>query len=58
MRTEALEARAITDPNLYEQKARLAREIATVLRTNIVQGIKTQEAEHGIGPNTWSEFIP
>jgi peptide chain release factor len=58
MRADALDARTMSDPKLYEEKLQLAREIAKVLRTNIVQGVKIKEAEDGLGPDLWSYFFP
>lgn len=40
MRADALAAQSETDPTAYEQHSFLAREIATVLRRNIVQARK------------------
>jgi hypothetical protein len=58
MRKDTLEAQVISEPKLYEEKVQLAREIATVLRTNIVQGVKTPDTEPGLGQDTWSRFFP
>ena len=53
MRTDAIEARPITDPDLYRAQIQLAREMAQFLRRNVVQGQKVLE---GKGTHKWSEF--
>jgi hypothetical protein len=53
MRQDALVGREITDPGQYEQQAQLARDIAVVLRKNVVQGVK--ESSHS-GIETWSKL--
>ncbi|RDB24284.1 putative peptide chain release factor C12orf65, mitochondrial [Hypsizygus marmoreus] len=45
MRNNAIAARAIVDPETYEQQTKLGREIADVLRKNIVQGVKISNIE-------------
>jgi hypothetical protein len=47
MRNDAVAARAITDPETYEQQNKLGLEIATFLRKNVVQGVKVSNAENG-----------
>lgn len=54
MRADALAARYETEPTAYEQHARLAREIATVLRQNIVQARRVDES----GEERWRTFLP
>ena len=44
MRADAVEARAVTDPATYEQYTQLAREVADVLRRNVVQAIKVPQS--------------
>lgn len=55
MRIDALAARAETDPTTYETQTKLGREIATVLRKNIVQAVKVVEAKDDNEKETWSE---
>jgi hypothetical protein len=56
MRADAVDARAVTDPAAYEQHVQLAREIADVLRRNIVQAIKVPEsAGQGEQRDRWSK---
>ncbi|KAF8352301.1 RF-1 domain-containing protein [Amanita rubescens] len=43
IRQDALAARSITDSTLYQQQGQLAREIADVLRKNIVQATRVAE---------------
>lgn len=52
MRSDTIEARSLTDPVLYEQKIQLAREMARVLRQNVVQAEKVQ----GEGEDKWSKI--
>jgi len=49
IRQDALAASSVTDPTLYQQQEQLAREIADVLRKNIVQATRVAE-------NTQSEL--
>jgi hypothetical protein len=51
IRTDALEAASVTDSNVYVEKAKLAREMAKILRENVVQGEKVE------GDATWSRLI-
>ena len=44
MRNDALAARAITDPETYEQQNQLGMEIAIFLRRNVIQGVKVPNA--------------
>ncbi|KAM6500882.1 RF-1 domain containing protein [Amanita muscaria] len=53
MRQDALAGREITEPGQYEQQVQLARDIAVILRKNIVQGVK--EGSHS-GIETWSKL--
>jgi tryptophanyl-tRNA synthetase len=55
MRADAIYARAVTDPAAYEQHVQLAREIADVLRRNIVQAIKVPESGQGEEQDRWSK---
>ncbi|KAJ6455733.1 RF-1 domain-containing protein [Mycena sanguinolenta] len=43
IRQDAVTARSITDPVVYEQQNALAREVATILRKNIVQAARAAE---------------
>ncbi|KAG6874080.1 hypothetical protein C0995_006937 [Termitomyces sp. Mi166 len=45
MRNDAVAAQAIIDPETYEQQIQLGREVADVLRKNIVQGVRVPSAE-------------
>ncbi|KAG6919958.1 hypothetical protein DXG01_013307 [Tephrocybe rancida] len=45
MRNDAVAARAIIDPETYEQQTRLGREIADYVRTNVVQGARIAPTE-------------
>lgn len=57
MRADAVDARTVTDPAVYEQSIQLAREIAYVLRRNVVQAIKvTDSASQGEEQDRWSEW--
>lgn len=49
IRQDAVAARNITEPALYEQQNVLAREIATIVRKNLVQATRTTE-----NTDTWS----
>jgi len=49
MRADVLAAQSETDPTAYEQHATLAREVATVLRRNIVQARRID----GNGEERW-----
>jgi hypothetical protein len=53
MRTEALclDSSAQHDVKLVEEKIQLARELATMLRKNVVQARRTQTQD---GDDTWS----
>lgn len=53
MRIDASEGLPETDPEAYQKRATLAREVASILRKNIVQAerVKTDEIE------TWSACI-
>ncbi|KAG6885989.1 hypothetical protein C0993_006105 [Termitomyces sp. T159_Od127] len=44
MRNDAIAARAIIDPETYEGQNQFQREVADVLRKNIVQGVRTPNA--------------
>jgi len=44
MKADALAARAVTDPAAYEQHTQLARDIAVVLRRNVVQAVKVTDS--------------
>ncbi|KIL68583.1 hypothetical protein M378DRAFT_8634 [Amanita muscaria Koide BX008] len=54
MRQDALAGREITEPGQYEQQVQLARDIAVILRKNVVQGVK--EGSHS-GIETWKLAI-
>jgi hypothetical protein len=55
MRTDALAAQRETDPIVYESQATLAKEVATVLRRNVVQAVKVADAKDHNEKDTWSE---
>jgi hypothetical protein len=55
MRTDALEALSVTNPRLYEEKMRLAVEVARFLRQNVVQGEKVQGQSEGADTEMWSK---
>lgn len=56
MRADAVDARAVIDPEVYEQRTQLAREIADVLRRNVVQAVKVSEpVVEGEGRDKWSK---
>lgn len=44
MRTHAREYRDTNDVKAYSEQLKLGREVAEVLRKNIVQGVKVQDA--------------
>lgn len=46
IRKDALEAQSESDPDIYEAKVRLGRDIAEVLRKNVVQAHKLQQSEN------------
>jgi peptide chain release factor len=48
MRSDAIEACSITDSKIYEEKVQLAKDIARVLRMNVVQAKKIGDQD------TWS----
>ena len=56
MRHDTLAGRSQTDTKLYEQNVTLAREVADVLRKNIVQAQKIAEPSTVDGQETWSKF--
>lgn len=53
MRQDALVASSITDPKLYQNQEQLARDVADILRRNIIQGTKVAQDQHP-GQDTWS----
>ncbi|KAA1471317.1 hypothetical protein DENSPDRAFT_929468 [Dentipellis sp. KUC8613] len=53
IRQDTLDARSIVDPTAYEDKIQLSREIAQVLRRNIVQAHKVSETSSADGSETW-----
>lgn len=53
MRHDTLAGRSQTDTQLYEQNVTLAREVADVLRKNIVQAQKIAEPSTVDGQETW-----
>jgi peptide chain release factor len=56
MRADAVNARAVNEPAAYEQHIQLAREIADVLRRNVVQAVKvTESADQSEERDKWSE---
>ncbi|KAF5386784.1 hypothetical protein D9615_001874 [Tricholomella constricta] len=46
MRFDAIAARAIVDPETYEQQTQFGREVAEVLKKNIVQGVRVSNAQN------------
>lgn len=56
MRQDALVASSITDPKLYQNQEQLARDVADILRRNIVQGTKVAQDQHS-EQDTWSMCI-
>ncbi|KAJ7083823.1 RF-1 domain-containing protein [Mycena crocata] len=50
IRQDAVAARDVTDPAVYEQYNTLGRDIATILRKNIVQATRIDDSEN---PDTW-----
>lgn len=56
MRTDAIESHSLTDPFLYEEKAKLARDMAQILRMNVVQGEKVWNPGEEI-PVKWRKFL-
>ena len=59
MKNDAMAARAIIDPETYEQQNQLGMEIADVLKKNIVQGVKVHNAEGAPqGQETFSAHLP
>ncbi|PFH52430.1 hypothetical protein AMATHDRAFT_74222 [Amanita thiersii Skay4041] len=52
MRQDAMGDQSIIDPILYQEREQLARQIAEVLRKNIVQGIKVT-GDTGADTSTW-----
>jgi peptide chain release factor len=56
MRTDAVNARTVTDPAAYEQHIQLTREIADILRRNVVQALKVKESTgQGEEKPRWSQ---
>ncbi|TFK42986.1 RF-1 domain-containing protein [Crucibulum laeve] len=53
MRTDALNAQTATEPETYQQHIQLGREIADILRRNVVQAVKVPEPESAEGSETW-----
>ncbi|KAF9466338.1 RF-1 domain-containing protein [Collybia nuda] len=54
MRMDAVAAQTVFDPEAYQEQAKLAMEIADVLRKNIVQAARVSEvSEHGADKETW-----
>ncbi|KAF8626261.1 hypothetical protein AX15_004936 [Amanita polypyramis BW_CC] len=52
MRQDAILSRSITNLKEYQQQEQLARDVADVLRKNVVQGVKVAEDPHS-GFDTW-----
>lgn len=55
MRTDAVSAREELNPEVYEQHTQLARDIADVLKKNIVQAVKTTSSEDE-AKETWRKY--
>jgi hypothetical protein len=53
IRQDAIRARDTADPSVYEQQNVLAREIATIVRKNLVQATRIDSSDN---PDTWSEL--
>ncbi|PCH38469.1 hypothetical protein WOLCODRAFT_136298 [Wolfiporia cocos MD-104 SS10] len=53
IRSEVLTYPSSSDPKQFEEKIKLTREIADVLRKNVVQGVRIEEAQ---GPGTHDRF--
>ena len=45
MRAEVIPNRAVTESAAFEEKVKLAREIADILRKNVVQARRVEEAQ-------------
>lgn len=45
MRSEVVPSAAVTDPKAFEEKVTLAKEIAVVLKKNVVQARRVESAE-------------
>lgn len=61
MRHDYREGRNLTDPNSYAARIKLGQEVAEVLRKNIVQAVKVDNAEDGTptiqdDQGVWSEY--
>lgn len=55
IRNEVLTYPPPNDPNSFEEKINLTREIADVLRKNVVQGVKVEDATQDGSPARFSE---
>ncbi|KAG6821081.1 hypothetical protein H0H93_007240 [Arthromyces matolae] len=45
MRNDAVAARSIVDPETYEQQTKLGREVADIVRRNVVQGVRVSKTD-------------
>lgn len=57
MRADALEARSEMNPIVYQEKTKLGHEIAEVLRKNIVQGRRVQDAQDETEKDVWRRVL-
>jgi hypothetical protein len=55
MRAGAIELRAETDETSYKKKVNLTKEIAEVLRRNVVQAVKVKKALNEGEEEIWSK---
>lgn len=56
MREDALKARSKSDPDSYQESIKLGHDVADVLRRNVVQGQKVQEAQSESDKEIWRVF--
>ena len=56
MREDALKARSQTDPNVYQESIKLGHDVADVLRRNVVQAQRVQEARTESDKEIWRAF--
>lgn len=54
MRNDTVQGRSLTDEKAYEENVKLAREVADVLRKNIVQARRVEGASGTPDDETWS----
>lgn len=56
MRVDTIRGQTLTDPTAYEENVKLAREVADVLRKNIVQARRTSATPESQGNEVWSAY--